>query len=210
MKRPDGSIKTLFIACIVIITGVLLTIQTVINVSQFQGSIETQVKGVLEQQGASISAKLDQRLLQIEQKGQGLARNTSFLTSYDTNVMYGIAKSYIQSDNLVLGSGFWFAPNAFAAGQEFFGPYLMRQPGGSIDLTMDYSNAEYNYFSFDWYKEGMASPGKVFWVGPYPPPLGATTLARDSPPSEGSGEVVPPPYWGGLGWGFISPPPSSH
>ena len=167
MKRPDGSIKTLFIACIVIITGVLLTIQTVINVSQFQGSIETQVKGVLEQQGASISAKLDQRLLQIEQKGQGLARTTSFLTSYDTNVMYGIAKSYIQSDNLVLGSGFWFAPNAFAAGQEFFGPYLMRQPGGSIDLIMDYSNAEYNYFSFDWYKEGMASPGKVFWVGPY-------------------------------------------
>ena len=44
----------------------------------------------------------------------------------------------------------------------------------------------------------------------YLPPLWATTLARDSPPSEGPGEVVPPPYWGGLGWGFTSPPPSSH
>lgn len=36
MKRPSGSIKTLFIACIIVITGVLLTIQTFINVSQFQ------------------------------------------------------------------------------------------------------------------------------------------------------------------------------
>ncbi len=47
-------------------------------------------------------------------------------------------------------------------------------------------------------------------VGLYLPPLGATTLARDSPPSEGPGEVALPPYWGGLGWGFTSPPPSSH
>ena len=41
MRKPDGSIK-LFIACIIIITGVLLTIQTFINVSQFhiQASIE--------------------------------------------------------------------------------------------------------------------------------------------------------------------------
>ena len=44
MKRPSGSIKTLFIACIIVITGVLLTIQTFINVSQFQESMGTQVK----------------------------------------------------------------------------------------------------------------------------------------------------------------------
>ena len=48
MRNPGGSIKTLFIACIVIITGVLLTIQTFINVSQFQESMETKIREKLE------------------------------------------------------------------------------------------------------------------------------------------------------------------
>ncbi len=118
MRKPDGSIKTLFIACIIIITGVLLTIQTFINVSQFQQSMENQVKNTLEQQGTSIANKLDQRLLQIEQKGEGLARATSNLVSYDTNVMFANTRGYIESDKLVLGGGYWFAPNAFQEGME--------------------------------------------------------------------------------------------
>ena len=166
MKKPDGSIKTLFIACIIIITGVLLTIQTFINVSQFQESMENQVKHTLEQQGTSIANKLDQRLMQIEQKGEGLARATSNLASYDTNVMFANTKGYIESDKLVLGGGYWFAPNAFQEGMEIYGPYMIRR-GGNIELTMEYSTASYNYFALPWYKEGMAAPGKVIWFGPY-------------------------------------------
>ena len=79
MRKPEGSIKTLFITCIVVITGVLLAIQTFINVSQFQKGMEAQVKATLEQQGQGIAAKLDQRLLQIEQKGEGLSRAVSRL-----------------------------------------------------------------------------------------------------------------------------------
>ena len=167
MRKPDGSIKTLFIACIIIITGVLLTIQTFINVSQFQQSMENQVKNTLEQQGTSIANKLDQRLLQIEQKGEGLARATSNLASYDTNVMFANTRGYIESDKLVLGGGYWFAPNAFQEGMEIYGPYMIRRSSGNIELTMEYSNAAYNYFALPWYKEGMASPGKVIWFGPY-------------------------------------------
>ncbi len=167
MKRPSGSIKTLFIACIVIITGVLLTIQTFINVSQFQESMENQVKNTLKEQGTAIASKLDQRFMQVEQKGEGLARATSNLVSYDTNVMFANSKGYIESDKLVLGSGYWFAPNAFQEGMEFYGPYLMRRPGGNIELTMEYSTGSYNYFNLGWYKDGMAKPGKVIWFGPY-------------------------------------------
>ena len=86
MRNPGGSIKTLFIACIVIITGVLLTIQTFINVSQFQESMETQIREKLEQQGQGIAAKLDQRLLQIEQKGEGLSRAVNNMAGYDNTV----------------------------------------------------------------------------------------------------------------------------
>ena len=145
MKQLEGSIKTLFIACIVIITGVLLTVQTVINVNQFQGSMESQVQTTLEHQAEAIAGKLDQRILQIAQKTSGISMYTSSLSSYSEDVLLGAGKRFIESDPLVLGSGYWFAPNAYQAGVEYYGPYQMRD-GGSIKLTMEYSNAEYNYF----------------------------------------------------------------
>ena len=179
MKQLEGSIKTLFIACIVIITGVLLTVQTVINVSQFQGSMESQVKTSLEHQAEAIAGKLDQRILQIAQKTGGLSMYTSSLSSYSEDVLLGAGKRFIESDSLVLGSGYWFAPNAYQPGMEYYGPYQMRD-GGSIKLTMEYSNAEYNYFSFDWYKEGLQNPGKVNWDGPYHDDTSNTNMMTSS------------------------------
>ena len=179
MRKPEGSIKTLFITCIVVITGVLLAIQTFINVSQFQKGMEAQVKATLEQQGQGIAAKLDQRLLQIEQKGEGLSRAVSNMASYDNTVLLATAKSFIESDKLVLGSGYWFEPNAYQEGMEFYGPYQMRK-GSQIELTMEYSTASYNYFSFPWYKEALANPGKVFWDGPYHDDTSGTNMLTSS------------------------------
>ena len=166
MKKPDGSIKTLFIACIIIITGALLTIQTFINVSQFQESIGQQVKTTLQEQSGFISAKLDQRLMQIEQKAKGMALATSSYDSYSEGVMLSVGKGYIESDKLVLGSGYWFAPNAYQEGMKYYGPYQIRN-NGKIELTMQYSDEKYDYLSQSYYKDGMASPGKVIWQGPY-------------------------------------------
>ena len=179
MRNPGGSIKTLFIACIVIITGVLLTIQTFINVSRFQESMETKIREKLEQQGQGIAAKLDQRLLQIEQKGEGLSHAVNNMAGYDNTVLLATAKSFIESDKLVLGSGYWFEPNAYQEGMEFYGPYQMRK-GSQIELTMEYSNASYNYFSYPWYKEALANPGKVFWDGPYHDDTSGTNMLTSS------------------------------
>ena len=105
MNRLDGSIKTLFIACIIIITGVLLTVQTVINVHQFQGSMESQVRTTLEHQAEAIAGKMDQRIMEIAQKTSGLSIAVSNLSDYSESVLLGMGKNYIQSDSLVLGSG---------------------------------------------------------------------------------------------------------
>ena len=168
MKKPDGSIKTLFIACIILITGVLLTIQTVISISQFQDGMEKQVKNSLEQQAGSIANKLDQRILQIEEKAQGLGTAVGQLKEYDLDELYGMSKGFINSDKLVLGSGYWFAPNAYQEGQAYFGPYLMRD-GGNIKLTMDYTDPSkgYDYQKEKYYTTAMGAPGKVFFIGPY-------------------------------------------
>ncbi|MCR5757763.1 MAG: methyl-accepting chemotaxis protein [Selenomonas sp.] len=168
MRKPDGSIKTLFIACIIVITGVLLSIQTFINVSQFQEGMEDQVKNSLQQQATSISGKLDQRIMQVEQKALGLGMAASQAKSYDLDVLYGLSKGYINSDKLVLGSGYWFAPNAYQEGQDYFGPYLIRE-GSDVKLTMDYSDTSkgYDYQKEKYYVDAMGAPGKVFFTGPF-------------------------------------------
>ena len=107
---PKGSIKTLFVVSIILLTGILLSIQTFINIGQFKGSMETQVKATLEGHAGEITGKLDQRILQVAQKTSGLALGVSQLKSYDTDVMFGMADGYVLSDPLIIGSGFWFEP----------------------------------------------------------------------------------------------------
>ena len=176
MEMLTKSIKTLFVVSIVILTAVLLSIQTVMNVREFSGSMEAQVKATLEGKAGEISGKLDQRILQIAQKTAGLALSLTNMDRYEEKMMFGIADGYILSDSLVVGSGFWFEPNAYAEGLQYYGPYRYRDTDGSVKLTMDYSNADYNYGSFDWYKNAMAKPGTVAWTGPYLDEVSKTTM----------------------------------
>lgn len=189
MKQPASSIKTLFIVSIVVLTGILLGIQTVMNVYQFKGSMETQVERTLEAHAGEIAGQLDQRILQIAQKTAGLALGVTNMKVYDMDSMSGMAEGYVLSDSLIVGSGFWFEPNAYQEGMQYFGPYYTRD-GNVVKLTMEYSNAEYNYGSFDWYKNAMANPGKVAWTGPYYDDVSKTTMLTSACAIRKGGAVV--------------------
>lgn len=49
----------------------------------------------------------------------------------------------------ILGAGIWFEPNLI--GEKFFGPYSAWKEGKN-EITWEYSNEKYNYFSKEWYK----------------------------------------------------------
>ncbi len=49
----------------------------------------------------------------------------------------------------ILGAGIWFEPNL--TGEKFFGPYSAWLEGKN-NITWEYSNEKYNYFSKDWYR----------------------------------------------------------
>ena len=176
MRKPETSIKTLFVVSVIVLTGILLAVQTVLNVYQFKSSMEEQVTEKLEAHAGEIAGQLDQRILQIAQKTAGLALSITNMSNYEEKAMFGMADGYILSDSLIVGSGFWFEPNAYAQGIQYYGPYRYRDTDGSVKLTMDYSNAEYNYVSFDWYKNAMAKPGTVAWTGPYLDEVSNTTM----------------------------------
>ncbi|SFB05300.1 methyl-accepting chemotaxis protein [Selenomonas ruminantium] len=190
MRKPQGSIKTLFVVSIILLTGILLSIQTFINIGQFKSSMEEQVKATLTEQSGAIAGKLDQRILQVAQKTAGLARGVTQLKTYDTDVMYGMADGYVLSDPLIIGSGFWFEPFAYQADIDYFGPYRAKNNNGSVDLDMEYSNAEYGYTKFDWYQNAMKAPGKVAWTGPYLDEMSGTTMLTSAAAVQKNGKNV--------------------
>ena len=163
----ESSVQTLFLLNIVILVGILLTIQAGINAFQVKTGMEAQVMETLKARSEEIAGQMNQRLLQIGQKTSGLALAVSSMPTYDTSVMYKIADGFIQSDSLVIGSGFWFEPNAYEEGLTYFGPYRHRVENESLALTMIYSNAEYDYPTTDWYRNAMRDMDVVAWTGPY-------------------------------------------
>ena len=66
---------------------------------------------------------------------------------------------------MIFGSGYFFEPNAYDSAQKYYGPYKYKD-GGNIKLTWDYSNAEYDYFKYDWYKKGLATDN-IAWSEPF-------------------------------------------
>ena len=84
------------------------------------------------------------------EKIRSTAENISELVSatyHNANMDdYEMGLSKIIKDNpMILGSGLWFEKNVYK-NNEYMGPYWYRD-GDDIVKTMDYSNAEYDYFS---------------------------------------------------------------
>ena len=72
----------------------------------------------------------------------------------------------IEHNELIRGSGIWFEPNVYDAQERYVGPYIYKD-GDSIITTYDYSNAEYNYFQYEFYTNAVESQGEAVLTDPY-------------------------------------------
>ena len=81
----------------------------------------------------------------------------------------------------VLGMGLWFEPKAFQ-GEDFMGPYWFKN-NGKIELTYDYSNAEYDYFSQEYYQNAKKVTSLSATItDPYYDPTSGLVMATCSAP----------------------------
>lgn len=71
----------------------------------------------------------------------------------------------IGENEMAVGSGIWFEPHVYDGASEYYGPYVYKD-GDSIVTTWDYSNAEYDYFSQEYYMLAKESEGTVL-TDPY-------------------------------------------
>ena len=81
----------------------------------------------------------------------------------------------IMENELVMGSGLWFAPYAFDPSEEYMGPYVYKE-GSGVVTTFDYSNAEYDYFTQEYYTMCINASGAQF-TDPYYDPTSGVVMS---------------------------------
>ena len=187
MTRLSKSIKSIFVLSVIVITSVLLCIQTGFNVHFFREGMEQEVEGKLQAKSGEIVNAFNSRMLQVAEKNKALTANLDAMEQYDMNLVF---KTIIKSDSLVYGSGCWFEPNAYQADLKYYGPYLYRDTDGSVKLTMDYSNEAYNYPSYEWYKNGVQGNGEVAWSEPFYDDVSKTTMITSASAIEKDGKLA--------------------
>ena len=144
-----------------ILTIILICLAALTAISYFRSSavINDTIKNQMESELSSKVLNLDILLKEISTLNSSAAiyvensYKTASLAEYEAYLSDEVFKS-----PLVVGAGIWFEPFVYDAAQQYVGPYVYID-GSSPVVTYDYSNAEYDYFSYDWYNNSKTSGG---------------------------------------------------
>lgn len=99
----------------------------------------------------------------------------------DMEVYEKMLTNIIWDNDLVMGSGLWFEPYLFDSTQKYTGPYWYKD-GTDTRLTYDYSNADYDYFSQEYYTQASGGARGAAITDPYYDPTLDVIMASCSAP----------------------------
>jgi methyl-accepting chemotaxis protein len=158
-------------------TKMLITILPIIILSMIFltfNSANTSKKSILEQTGNLMSSELNGEITNISREIGEIEMMANMISStvsntYATTTLKEYEKvlgEIIYTNDLAMGSGIWFEPYQFDKAEKYVGPYIYKD-GQQPAITYDYSNAEYDYFSYEWYQNALKSEGKPVFTEPY-------------------------------------------
>lgn len=99
-----------------------------------------------------------------------------------------ILANIIKDNDIVLGSGLWFEPYVFDKNELYMGPYVYKD-GNQIVTTYDYSNAEYDYFTQEYYTMTI-NETKAKFTDPYYDPVSGMVMSSCSMPIHDNGKFI--------------------
>lgn len=189
LKIEGMSLKVKLIVTIVPVVAILIivlaTVTTIVSRNTVLKISNEDMEATLAEHTNYISAELEDVRAQADTVARMVAG------TYETATIEGYGNALtevVQSSDLVLGAGLWFEPNVFDKEQEYFGPYWYKNTtsdgkwdGKDLILTWDYSNAEYNYFTQEYYTNAKSLP-KASITDPYYDPSTGLVMASCSAP----------------------------
>lgn len=175
------SVKTLFLLIALTITVLIFTTQAVLNFTNFRGEIQQEVQRKLTNQVQKDAQKLYADMSEAAKSCQLLACDLKVTPVQKSDIIFPIIKEYVLDNPMIYGSGFWLEPNVYADNTKYYGPYFYKD-GDQAKLTWDYSNDQYNYFQYDWYKNGIQLDKGVAWTEPYVDSVSGVAMLTISSP----------------------------
>ena len=174
-----------------LLLGILPVVILGINaVSFLSGQLAT--NALLDTTDKYMSAELNGNINSIDAKLQSVRASAETLSvlvantykNDDMPVYKKIFGDFIEKNDLVSGSGIWFEPKAYEGdirykGEEYVGPYWTRDgSSGKIVEDWSYSNADYDYFSQQYYELAKAQKtNEAIITDPYYDEVSGTIMA---------------------------------
>ncbi|MDK2808142.1 MAG: methyl-accepting chemotaxis protein [Clostridiales bacterium] len=149
---------------VVLIGTILLTyISSIKSMNAISSQVDQTMGAELESRVTGISKKVDEvGLMAATLAGQvGNSYTYTSLADYEKQ----FSKIIYEAD-IVLGAGIWFEPYVYDKSQQYVGPYIYKD-GSTTTVTMDYSNAEYDYFNQEYYTQTVNAEEKPYFTEAY-------------------------------------------
>ncbi len=185
------SLKAKMLMCILPVMAAAMILLTYIACQELSSNIQTVNTENMYEQATSNATGVDSKLQIIRTTAVNISDMVSTSYRFVTMDNYrGTLAKIINNNESILGCGLWFEPNAFDANEKYIGPYWYRD-GGNIVETWDYSNADYDYFSQEYYTAAKAlANGEATITDPYYDPTSGLVMSSCSAPIYDNGQFV--------------------
>jgi len=175
------SIGTKMLAFILPVVIAAMTVLTVISAVSSKSIIQDEISQRMNSELSAQTSKIENDMASVSNTAKVISRVVS--SSYqktDLSVYEATLGKVVGDSSIIMGIGIWFEPYIYDKTKQYEGPYIYKD-GSSIKTTYDYSNAKYNYFSQEYYKNAKGATGAVF-TDPYYDSTSGVTMASCSMP----------------------------
>ncbi len=189
-KSSKGlGIRGKMIISVVPVVLLSLIICTAVNSSVAKKSINSEISGKMNETLNYNLSEVQGKLDKVKKAAEDLSIFVSkTYTTSRISVFQNVFAQEIRSDDIVNGCGIWFEPKVYTGdaahfGEEYVGPYWYRGEGDVIEEDWQYSNAEYDYFSQEYYLNAKAQTSlEAIITDPYYDPGSGIIMATCSCP----------------------------
>ncbi|MBR6771030.1 MAG: methyl-accepting chemotaxis protein [Lachnospiraceae bacterium] len=180
--KQTRKISTRMVAVILPVVIVGLSALTGISIIFSQRTIAEEIKVQMEQQLDSQKSQIEEQLFSVKRLAKQIASVVgNSYTSLSLEEYEAMLGELIFTNDMVMGSGIWFEPYVYDKNKEYVGPYVYKE-GNQAKVTYDYSNAEYNYFAYEFYTNVQGGVTDPVITEPYYDATSATVMSSCSAP----------------------------
>ena len=149
------NLRTKMLLGILPVVAIALILITYISVTKFSTAFQTLTSEKAMQTLDSNSNSINSTLETLRATATILSANVGTSYSYtDLDDYEEIFTTVIKGNDVISGAGIWFAEGVYN-NQQYAGPYWYKD-GDSVVYTDEYSNADYDYFSQEYYTNAAA------------------------------------------------------